>query len=174
MADKAKHKYEHLRHVRGDRQDLRWTVFHIRANTIDQQPWLAREDCAAIFVEELFRLRKKYAFGLFAFVIMPEHVHLVLMPTEVAGISKIMMSLKRCSAWKINQRLGRKGRLWRKEFFDHWARKPKQIAEAIQYLHSNPVRRGLVRNPEDYPYSSCLAWKSPEKSPYKIDRDCFW
>jgi putative transposase len=105
---------------------------------------------------------------------MPEHVHIVLMPTEVAGLSKILMNLKRHSAWLLNRRLHRKGGFWLDDFFDHWARDRKQVAESIEYLHNNPVRRGLVSKPEEYPYSSYLAWEQPENSRYQVDRELFW
>ena len=168
-----KRDYSKLRHVRGAREDLRWTVFHLRASTIDKRAWLSRKGCPEIFLEELFRYKKQFEFYLYAYVVMPEHIHLVLMPTDTAGISEIMMNIKRRSAWRMNQCLHRKGQFWLEDYFDHWERNSKQTAEAIGYVHNNPVRRKLVARPEDYPYSSYLAWEHPELCKYKIDRECF-
>lgn len=164
-------KFNELRHVRGVRINEPWATYHVRTTVIGYKAWLAIPDCAKLFIADLYHYRIKYDFKLLAFVVMPEHVHLLLMPTETAGISQIMKVLKRHSSWALNQRLRRTGRFWMEDFFDHWARNQRQTADTIEYLHNNPVRRGLVKKPEDYPWSSYLAWSRPEASPYQVDRE---
>jgi REP element-mobilizing transposase RayT len=171
MLQPLKSKFDGLRHVCGARLDEPWRIYHIRTSTLDQNQWLRRDDCARLFIEELYHYRSKCDFRLFAYVVMPEHVHLVLMPTETCRLSRIMKLLKQRTAWVINKKLPRNGSFWLGDYFDHWARNDGQITRYIDYIHNNPVRRGLVARPEDYPYSSALAWIFPEKTQYPIDRE---
>jgi REP element-mobilizing transposase RayT len=171
MTEQPARPFHDRRYVRGHRTDEAGKVCHIRTSTAHNEPWLARPDCANVFVESLLKWRSQLDFKLFGFVVMPEHVHILLMPTETAGLRKIVMNLKRQSAWDINRLLGRSGRFWRGEFFDHWMRNKGQAARTVEYLHSNPVRRELVKSPEDYQYSSWHAWHRPEECSYHLDLD---
>ena len=97
-------------------------------------------------------------FQLHAAVVMPDHVHLLLTPAidEQGPISipEIMQAIKGTSAHRINKCLGRKGRVWQDESFDHWVRNPAELEKMRAYIESNPVTAGLVARPEDWPWSS--------------------
>jgi REP element-mobilizing transposase RayT len=171
MAERTGLPFHDRRHVRGHRTDEPGRIYHLRASTVRNQPWLARPDCAETLIECLLEWRSELDFKLFAFVVMPEHVHMLCMPTETAGLRSIVMNVKRDSAWQINRLLRRSGRFWRGEFFDHWMRTKAQAARTVEYIHENPVRRGLVKRPEDYPYSSWHAWYRPQDCSYRLDLD---
>jgi REP element-mobilizing transposase RayT len=89
-------------------------------------------------------------------VVMPDHVHLIFTPLvneqrmEVCSLSEIIDAIKGASAHKINKILGRKGKVWQTESFDHVLRCSESLDQKIEYLRQNPVRRGLVSNWEDY------------------------
>jgi REP element-mobilizing transposase RayT len=90
-------------------------------------------------------------------VVMPEHVHMVITPGfdkygQIHAISEIVGPIKGASAREINQLLGWTGRLWQREFFDHQLRSDESLAEKCEYIRQNPVRRGLVDDPDDYPW----------------------
>jgi len=91
-------------------------------------------------------------------VVMPDHVHLIFTPLvneqrmEVCSLAEIMDAIKGASAHKINKILGRKGRVWQTESFDHVLRCSESLDQKIEYIRQNPVRRGLVSNWEDYPW----------------------
>jgi REP element-mobilizing transposase RayT len=86
---------------------------------------------------------------------MPEHVHLLLTPLrDAAGdsfwLADILKAIKGASAHDINTLLGRSGPVWEEESFDHVVRSDESLKEKSEYIRENPVRRGLVRAPEEY------------------------
>jgi REP element-mobilizing transposase RayT len=89
---------------------------------------------------------------------MPDHVHLIFSPlinhdrTEVWSLPKIMDAIKGASAHKINRALGRRGRVWQTESFDHVLRSSEGLDAKIEYVLQNPVRRNLVTNWREYPW----------------------
>jgi REP element-mobilizing transposase RayT len=101
-------------------------------------------------------------------VIMPDHVHLIFTPwidhlaMEVFSLAKIMDAIKSASAHRVNKALGRTGRVWQTESFDHVLRSSESLDAKIAYLLGNPVRRGLVDVPADYPW----LWKKSYVNPY--------
>jgi REP element-mobilizing transposase RayT len=94
---------------------------------------------------------------LHAAVVMPEHVHLLLTPLrDMDGwpvpLSKIMQRIKGTSARSVNHWLGSEGPVWQEESFDHVLRSDESLEEKAEYIRQNPVRRGLARDPDDYPW----------------------
>ena len=106
-------------------------------------------------------------FDLRVAVVMPDHVHLIFTPLvdheamEIYPLANIMDAIKGASAHKINQALGRKGRVWQPESFDHVLRSSESLDVKIQYLLENPVRKGLVKEWADYPWLWRKAFVNP-------------
>jgi REP element-mobilizing transposase RayT len=100
-------------------------------------------------------------------VVMPDHVHLIFTPLvdyeamEVFSLAKIMGAIKGTSAHQINVALGRKGRVWQPESFDHVLRSSEGLDAKIRYLMENPVRRRLVRESDQYPWLWTKAFVNP-------------
>lgn len=100
---------------------------------------------------------------LYAAVIMPDHVHLVLFPLrDLDGwpfpLVDILQCLKSATAHQLNKLLHREGPVWQEESFDHVLRSDESLEEKCEYVRQNPVRRGLVKRPEDYRW----LWVHPE------------
>ena len=95
-------------------------------------------------------------YKLICYTIMPNHVHLVfeLLPNN-KGISKIMQSIKRISARKINALLNREGSLWQDESFDRWIRNEKELYFVIRYVLLNPVKARLVKEWHQWEHTYC-------------------
>ena len=90
---------------------------------------------------------------LHAFVVMPNHVHVLLTPRE--ELQRVTRWIKGVSARRANQLLGRTGRpFWQDESFDHWVRNHWELARIRRYIEQNPVHAGLVQSPGQWPYSS--------------------
>ncbi|MGB9204842.1 MAG: transposase [Terriglobales bacterium] len=91
---------------------------------------------------------------LHGFVVMPDHVHLVFTPmTDSDGpisLPEILQKVKSESAHRINKLLGRKGRVWQDESFDHVLRREEGIDAKLEYIRLNPVRAALVQQPGEY------------------------
>jgi REP element-mobilizing transposase RayT len=105
-------------------------------------------------------------------VVMPDHVHLIFTPLidyeamEVCSLAEIMNAIKGASAHRVNRALGRKGRVWQPESFDHVLRSSESLDAKIEYLLDNPVRRGLVAEWVDYPW----VWRKAFVSPFGVKR----
>jgi REP-associated tyrosine transposase len=88
-----------------------------------------------------------------AWVIMPNHVHLLILP-QVA-LPKITHWIKGRTAREANRLLGRAGApFWQHESYDHWVRSQKELHRIAAYIEENPVSAGLAATPEDWPWSS--------------------
>ncbi len=68
------------------------------------------------------------------------------------GLAEIMNGIKGASAHSINKTLGRRGHIWQREFFDHVLRSDESAQAKAQYICENPVRKGLVKELDDYPW----------------------
>lgn len=90
-------------------------------------------------------------------VVMPNHVHLLLRPREIAAgtwadLGKIMKLVKGGGARRINLALGRNGSVWQDESYDRIVRDEHEFQEKWHYMWENPARAGLVADPDDYPF----------------------
>lgn len=94
-----------------------------------------------------------HLYDLHAWVVMSNHVHMLIDPQ--AELSRITRSVKSYSARHANEILGRTGEpFWAIESFDRWVRDLKEFENIIRYIEFNPVKAGLVANPEDWHWSS--------------------
>ncbi len=91
---------------------------------------------------------------LYAYVVMPNHMHILIKPI-ICGISKAMQLIKGRSSRQINE-----GNFWQKGFFDFGILTEEKFREKFNYIHFNPVKWGLVKEAEDYKYSSAMAYKA--------------
>jgi putative transposase len=95
-------------------------------------------------------------FELLGVVVMPDHVHLALVPLSgsegTVSLPRIMQAIKGSSAHAINKDLGLHGPVWQQESFDRALRREEQFQEKLDYMIGNPVRAGLVRDPLAYPW----------------------
>jgi len=111
-------------------------------------------DGAARIVESAMSFFQGDRYAVHAWVVMPNHIHVVLTPGEGHELSRILHSWKSFTANRINVLLGRSGRLWQEESFDHVIRSEEDLAKFIDYTENNPVAAGLCGYPEDWPFSS--------------------
>jgi putative transposase len=128
---------------------------------------------ADLLIQTIFEVKKKLKFQLVAFVVMPDHIHLMVVPDKRNSISDVMRHIKgrfsrrynylsrrmNSSDYEtLNQRAGNssqpKPKVWQASFYDHVIRNGKEFVERINYIYNNPVRANLAGEPEDYEYSS--------------------
>jgi REP element-mobilizing transposase RayT len=99
-------------------------------------------------------------YELHAYVVMPNHVHILITP--LISVVQLIASLKGVSARDANRLLRRVGcPFWQPEYYDHWVRDEKQANRIAGYIEANPVKAGLVIRAEDYEWSSA-ARRRPE------------
>ncbi|HTN77601.1 MAG TPA: transposase [Pirellulaceae bacterium] len=140
--------------------------------------WLSDERVATMIRDSLYHLHgQKYE--LLAYTIMPNHVHVLLQPfasamavqrpaheqsrrdeaslecpDSTSPLTKIMHSLKSFTANRANELLGRTGRFWQKESYDHWVRDTEELERIANYIAANPVNAGLCSSPREWRFSS--------------------
>jgi putative DNA methylase len=95
-------------------------------------------------------------YRLSAWVLMPNHIHLLAAPCYAKSLSDIMHSIKSYTAQEANKILGRKGRFWFEDYFDRYIRNAKHFENVVSYIEGNPVRAGLCDTPREWRFSS--AW----------------
>jgi REP element-mobilizing transposase RayT len=118
--------------------------------------WLPDARVADIVAEALHH-RDGKTYRLDAYSIMPNHVHSVFAPlaqnNTPQSLSSIMHSLKRNTAKRANQILSRSGAFWEHESFDHYIRNRAEGNRIIKYVLQNPVKAGLVKTREEWPWN---------------------
>lgn len=125
--------------------------------------WLSKQSIAKI-VKEAIHYRDQKEYDLFAYCLMPNHVHMVfkllkpdneLNNSTQTPVTDILKSLKWYSALKANQYLGRKGAFWQAESYDRVIRDTEELEQTITYTLNNPVKAGLVEKWQNWPHSYC-------------------
>ncbi len=116
--------------------------------------WLRDPRVAACVLETIERGASALLhYDLHAFVVMPNHVHLLITPK--LALRRITNGLKGASARQANLILNRTGKsFWQDESFDRWVRDAAEFERIRAYIEKNPVSAGLVERPEDWPWSS--------------------
>jgi len=115
--------------------------------------WLSDPEIAASIEGAIFRGAQLGRYLLFAYVVMPNHVH-VLLQTGMP-LARVTGGIKGVSAKDANARLGRARRpFWQDESFDHWVRGSAECDRIRRYIEWNPVKAGLAARPEDWRWSS--------------------
>lgn len=115
--------------------------------------WLKQPALAAIVQESILHFDQE-RYRMLAWVIMPNHVHMMLEQFPEFPLAKLMFSLKSYTAKQINQKLNRSGTVWQREYFDRIVRDADHYRAAVEYIHLNPVKAGLVEQPELWKFSS--------------------
>jgi putative transposase len=126
--------------------------------------WLL-DPCVADLVADgiLIGDRERHFYRLGAWVVMPNHAHLLILP--LVPIPVLMRWLKGSTARKANQILGRTGHpFWQDESWDHYLRSSTQIERTTAYVEQNPVSAGLVNSPECWRWSSA-GWQAKPPAP---------
>ena len=104
---------------------------------------LKRQDIIEVFVNSL-RFFEGQKYDLDSFVIMPNHVHVIVAPLNGFNLSEITHSWKSYSANKINKILGLTGQLWQHESYDHIIRNEESLIQIRKYIENNPIKAGIV------------------------------
>jgi REP element-mobilizing transposase RayT len=93
-------------------------------------------------------------YRLSSWVVVSNHIHMLLTPKAQWSLSEIMKSFKSYTSHEANKTLGQHGKFWMEDYFDRYVRNEKHFASAIAYIENNPVKARLCKHPEDWPFSS--------------------
>jgi REP element-mobilizing transposase RayT len=129
-------------------------VYHITIRGNNRQRILEWNDDKELFLKSLQKFKSRFAFKLFGFVLMDNHVHLVIRTNSKVNISKIMHAIELSYSVKFRKKYAYSGYVWQGRFKSNVIDDENYILECINYIHNNPVRAGMVERIEDYPWSS--------------------
>ena len=123
-------------------------------------------DEAKKIVIDVLTNREQSRYLLLLAVVMPDHVHALLLPNEITpkhwiDLSTIMKGIKGTTSRRINKELHRSGQVWQRDTFDRIIRNEQELNNKWNYMKMNPVTASLVNDPQEYPYfashlSDCL------------------
>lgn len=115
--------------------------------------WMAQAEIASV-VENALLYFDGVRYKMPAGVVMPNHVHALLIPLEPFLLEDIVHSWKSFTANEANRILKRTGQFWQAEYFDRYIRDGKHYLAAVAYIEQNPVKARLCHTPEEWPFSS--------------------
>jgi putative transposase len=116
-----------------------------------------------VFEEALGRMSYCYVFDVVGYVVMPEHVHLLLTEPVKGSLAVGLKALKLSVAKRTTQRP-----FWQARYYDFNVFTAAKRFEKLHYMHANPVKRGLVVSPEDWLWSSCRYYHTGQQGRVKI------
>jgi putative transposase len=125
-------------------------TFFVTTITAHRQPIFRREATSNVLIETLTHYRDDRKYRLHEFVVMPDHVHLLLTPAEEISLERALQFIK--GGFSFRLKFG--GPVWQASFSNHRVRDPEDYENHREYIRMNPVRARLAERPEEYPYSS--------------------
>jgi putative transposase len=140
--------------------DLHFITF----SCYQRRPYLASPSARFRFEDALERTRAKYQFLVIGYVVMPEHVHLLLSEPSNAPLATALHALKLSVA-----KLSRQRPFWQSRYYDFNVFSNHKHVEKLRYLHRNPVRRGLVQQALDWQWSSFRHYVTGERGVVEIE-----
>ena len=112
-------------------------------------------------------MRRRYVFYIFGYVIMPEHIHMLVSEPKREMLARVLQALKTSVSKQSNQRP-----FWLARYYDFNVHSEEKRIEKLKYMHRNPVTRGLVARPEEWKWSSFRHYLTGEIGLVEIES--FW
>ncbi|QNI38144.1 REP-associated tyrosine transposase [Edaphobacter albus] len=128
-----------------------------------RKPYLNTPSSKDTFLRSLEQTRSTYGFEVLGYVVMPEHIHLLVSEPPHAPLSKALQALKISVSRNLTERP-----FWQTRYYDFNVHTHNKRVEKLKYIHRNPVTRGLVSHPQDWPWSSYRHYLLNEPSPVLI------
>ena len=159
-------------HSGGDQHFITCSCYH-------RFPFLASARRRDLFLKILEQTREKYQFVIWGYVVMPEHFHILINEPSRRNLALAMQVLKqrvscRCrrkkkpAAQLLLWKAGLPRRFWQKRYYDFNVFTQRKHAEKLNYMHNNPVKRGMVTSPELWGWSSYRSYRFGEVGPVKL------
>ena len=128
--------------------DLHYVTF----SCYHRKPKLGTPERRSLFEQALEQTRQQYGFFVTGYVVMPEHVHMLVSEPEQKVLWRALQSVKQSVARTLALRADEP--FWQPRYYDFNVWSERKLIEKLRYIHRNPVKRGLVAKPEDWQWSS--------------------
>lgn len=129
-------------------------TYFITASAYMHQNLFQRTETADLLLETIFRYRNANEFSLHEFVIMPNHLHLLISNEDGRSVARAMQLIKGGFSHAIGKAGMKLKAVWQPSYYEHRVRDASEYLRIRSYVRENPVRRGLVEAANEYPYSS--------------------
>ena len=129
-------------------------TYFITASTFEKVALLQSDRMARLLLDVVLHYREQRKYLLHEFVIMPNHFHLLITPLAPVTLEKAIQFIKGGFSYRARKELGFEGEIWQTSFHDRRVRDASEYSGFQQYIYMNPVRKGLARTPEEFPFSS--------------------
>lgn len=137
-------------------------TFFVTTVTAQRRRVFQVDAMAHLFLRTLFHYRDEGKFRLHAFVLMPDHFHGLLTPSEIVSLEKALQFIKGGLSFRAKRELNYSFAIWEPSFTNHRIRDAEDYARHVEYIRRNPVRAGLK---DFYPYCSTNAGYAVDPSP---------
>ncbi len=127
-------------------------TFFITSRT--QTPIFQTERSAELFLDVMQSYRRQHKFLLHAFVVMPDHFHIILTPSEGVTLERSVQYLKGGFSFRAKRELAIQREIWQPKYHDRRIRDGEECTALLRYLEDNPVKRGLAETSSEFPFSS--------------------
>ena len=135
--------------------DLEGSIHFVTTVTAVRGNWFIENNVCTEILKIFEGYRRKFELRCLGFVLMPDHLHALFYQDESGSlVSDYMRSFKGLTSKKYRPPQYSNGSLWRRRYDDVPVPGSKAVTTKLNYMHANPIRRGLVEEPEDYPWSS--------------------
>ena len=124
------------------------------SHTWQRRPLFSKMEPAQVLLDQILACRDRGYYLLHAFVIMPDHFHALLTPSDDTSLEKAMQMVKGGSAYRIKKELLYSFPIWQAGYHDRWIRDEEEFLTRKNYLEQNPVKGRLAEKPQDYSLSS--------------------
>jgi putative transposase len=129
-------------------------VYFVTTDTWERRQIFSKPEPARIVLEQILECRERGFYKLHAFVVMPEHLHILITPGEETPLEKAVMMIKGGSSYRIKKELLYSFPIWMSGYHDRWIRDPQEYRVRKQYIELNPVKARLAERPADYALGS--------------------
>jgi putative transposase len=143
-------------------------TYFVTTKTWENRALFQVTETAKILIECIIHYRDKGSYLLHEFVVMPDHLHLLLTPAGKTSLEKAMQLIKGGSSHQIHQQSGRKIQIWSPGFHEESIRDHRDYQCKIEYIHMNPVHAHLAEKPQDWPHSSVASGFHLDAEPERL------
>jgi len=148
-----------------DQSSVTTNTYFITARAFNGQALFQSERVATLLVETLLDYRKQGKFLVHEFVVMPNHLHVLLTTVEGITLERSVQFTKGGFSHRAGKQLEVRGEIWQRGYVDHRIRDARDFASHREYIRQNPVKAHLAEAPSEYAYSSAFPGVELDEAP---------
>ncbi len=129
-------------------------TYFITASTDGKRFFFQSERVVNLLIATIIHYRDQKKYDLHEFVLMPNHLHLLITTREETTLERAVQLIKGGFSFRVKKELGITSEIWQRGYVDHRVRDRSDCEQHRKYIHANPVRAGIASDPKQYSYSS--------------------